>query len=82
LSELGPYVPNFSGGVGKILLSKAARRPLPDYIINQPKSGFGLPLDQWLIENNTDRMQFGSPDLKSSKIPWAKQWAIMIMREF
>ena len=82
LSELGPYVPNFSGGVGKILLSKAARRPLPDYIINQPKSGFGLPLDQWLIENNTDRMQFGSPDLKSSEIPWAKQWAIMIMREF
>ncbi len=39
---------------GKIILKKMLARYLPEYIFDRPKSGFGLPLDQWLRSDLSD----------------------------
>jgi asparagine synthase (glutamine-hydrolysing) len=44
-------IPNrykFHNGEGKKILKKSVRRMLPQAIVDRPKKGFGIPLDQWL----------------------------------
>ena len=36
------------GSVSKLLMRHAARRWLPDDVVNRPKQGFGVPVDTWL----------------------------------
>ena len=50
LAKLAPYVPAFTGGVGKTILAQAPDQPLPKSIINRPKTGFELPMDKWLTQ--------------------------------
>lgn len=38
----------FSNGQGKVALRKLLARRLPDKLMNQPKRGFGIPLNTWL----------------------------------
>lgn len=43
--------PLFAGDTtpnGKLLLARAPSTPLPDSIVNRPKTGFGIPLRNWL----------------------------------
>ena len=42
--------PLFAGATppnGKTLLANAPTNPLPDNIVNRPKTGFGIPIRQW-----------------------------------
>ena len=41
-------------GVTKAILKRAARRYLPDDVVDRPKEGFVLPIDAWLIEGLGD----------------------------
>ncbi|MFZ1639911.1 MAG: asparagine synthase (glutamine-hydrolyzing) [Candidatus Contendobacter sp.] len=50
LETLGPWVSGFAGGAGKMMLARSPAKPLPDAIIQRPKTGFGLPMTQWLSE--------------------------------
>jgi asparagine synthase (glutamine-hydrolysing) len=40
-------------GCGKLILKSLARELLPEAIINRPKTGFVVPLDRWLREDET-----------------------------
>jgi asparagine synthase (glutamine-hydrolysing) len=72
LETLGPNVSGFAGGVGKAMLAKSPKKPLPEFIINRQKSGFSIPMGQWLA----DQRAWGDlPMLAAPGTPWARRWA-------
>lgn len=46
----------YSSKTIKILLTKALTKRLPDKIINQPKKGFGFPVDTWIRTKLKDQI--------------------------
>lgn len=58
LETLGPNVSGCAVGVGKAMLAKSTEKPLPEFIINRPKSCFSIPMGQWLTEA-TDQQAWG-----------------------
>lgn len=43
-----PTAMKTSGGQGKVLLRRVLHRMVPPALVDRPKAGFGIPLDQWL----------------------------------
>jgi asparagine synthase (glutamine-hydrolysing) len=82
LETLAPYVPRFMGGAGKLMLASASNAGLPDSIINRKKSGFGLPMSDWMSSSNIIRNQPINPHLSSHNEPWARRWARFVISEF
>ncbi len=46
------------GSEGKIILKKVLKNFLPDSLINRPKMGFGIPLDNLIRENFSDKIGY------------------------
>ena len=83
LETLGPYVSGFKNGAGKAMLAGSPEKPLPESIINRPKTGFSLPMAQWLSDA-TDRSAWENVLLLSKPgTPWARRWAkVVVERTF
>jgi asparagine synthase (glutamine-hydrolysing) len=47
VARVAPLFAGASPPNGKMLLANAPSRPLPDSILNRPKTGFGIPLRTW-----------------------------------
>ncbi|PTM41759.1 asparagine synthase (glutamine-hydrolyzing) [Bosea sp. 124] len=55
LKELAPVIPHLTApGAGKRLLAAAPAAPLPERIVNRRKTGFGVPIGQWLSRKTSD----------------------------
>lgn len=52
LRELSPLMPQFGGGGGKRALARAPSTPLPQSIVERPKTGFSVPTGQWASAAN------------------------------
>jgi asparagine synthase (glutamine-hydrolysing) len=50
LEQITPLLPDFVRFPGKRLLAEAPTRSLPDAIFTRQKTGFGIPVTQWLPE--------------------------------
>jgi asparagine synthase (glutamine-hydrolysing) len=48
LGELAPLLPTLSGARGKSLLANAPSRPVPPEIASRSKTGFAIPVGDWL----------------------------------
>lgn len=48
LREVQPLLGAFRQFPGKRLLAEAPAKPLPEALINRPKTGFGIPVQTWL----------------------------------
>jgi asparagine synthase (glutamine-hydrolysing) len=48
LQQLQGLLPEFRRFPGKRLLANASGSPLPDALIRRRKTGFGIPVPQWL----------------------------------
>ncbi len=48
LTELAPVLPRFGGGAGKAALAAAPSLPLPDAVARRTKTGFEIPVRQWM----------------------------------
>ena len=48
LREVQPLLGAFSQFPSKRLLAEAPAKPLPEALINRPKTGFGIPVQIWL----------------------------------
>jgi len=83
LETLGPYVSGFKNGAGKAMLASSPEKSLPEFIINRPKTGFSLPMAQWLSDA-TDRSAWDNvPLLSKPGTPWARRWAkVVVERTF
>jgi asparagine synthase (glutamine-hydrolysing) len=47
VSQVAPLFAGVAPPNGKALLANAPTNPLPDSIVNRPKTGFGIPLRRW-----------------------------------
>lgn len=45
------------GSSRKVLLRRVARKYLPDELMNRPKMGFAVPLQDWLYRDHTNRVK-------------------------
>ena len=48
LQALAPYMSGFADGAGKAMIARSPRKPLPAAVVNRPKTGFSIPMAQWL----------------------------------
>ncbi len=79
LATLGPYVSGFAGGAGKEMLARSPGKSLPESIINRRKTGFSLPMAQWLSEATDQRAWVSQPMLAAPGTPWARRWARVVV---
>lgn len=59
LRELMPVLRGFADFPGKTLLANSPAKPLPADIIGRKKTGFGIPVQQWLQEAAPERSVSG-----------------------
>ena len=79
LEALGPWVTGFAGGAGKAMLARSPEKPLPDAVINRPKTGFGLPMAAWLAQAADQSAWSHLPMLARPGTPWARRWARLLI---
>jgi asparagine synthase (glutamine-hydrolysing) len=71
----------FVGGVGKRMLGRSPKSPLPEQIIGRPKTGFGVPMTHWLAAATERRQWESTPLLADRGTPWTRRWAKVVMEE-
>jgi asparagine synthase (glutamine-hydrolysing) len=54
LGKVAPVMLGESRRYGKLLLAMAPQKPLPPYIVDRPKTGFGIPIERWLAKRLPD----------------------------
>jgi asparagine synthase (glutamine-hydrolysing) len=82
LSAMSPIHANFTGGAGKRLLAKSPNVPLPNHVIHRRKTGFSVPMAQWLASANGHRDWDQSPMLAARATPWTRRWATIVVDSF
>jgi len=66
LRRMAPILVRGEPSLGKGLLARAPRKPLPPSVLARPKSGFGMPYEKW-IGNRFGPCKRG--------ISWSRRWA-------
>jgi asparagine synthase (glutamine-hydrolysing) len=79
LDTLGPVVSSFAGGAGKAMLAQSPKKPLPDLVVNRPKTGFSVPMTKWLSEATDPRAWADLSLLAAPGTPWARRWARIVI---
>ncbi len=72
----------FRRGEGKRILAQAPLKPLPAEVIQRRKSGFAVPMTEWLRKSTNLQNWSHSPYLLLPGTPWTRRWAGMIMDSF
>ena len=80
LRTLGPSVARFADGAGKRMLAMSPEKPLPDSIINRRKTGFALPMAEWLSDA-TEKPLRDLPLLAARGTHWTRRWARTVAHE-
>lgn len=73
LETLGPCVEFFANGAGKAMLAGSPEKALPEWIVKRRKSGFTLPMTNWL------RADGEGAAAQASDNSWARRWARAIV---
>src|SRR5262249_54866270 len=79
---LAPYAHQLVGGVGKSCLARAPIRALPLQVANASKTGFGLPIGDWITRSPSTRSWHAVESLRRSNVHWARRWAHVVASEF
>jgi asparagine synthase (glutamine-hydrolysing) len=69
LETVAPLGPDRSPHKG--LLAQAPSIPLPDAVVNRPKTGFGTPVGTWMERAQGDL----AASMADRRSPWARRWA-------
>lgn len=67
------------GVAGKRALALAPTRPLPQDVLDRPKTGFGLPICEWM-----QTLAGGTAATRHKPVhhPWARDWSRIVHRQF
>jgi len=79
LKEIIPVMANMDLGKGKVPLAMSPRKQLPKAIMNRPKTGFTVPIDQWIKRSKYLDQWKSVGILKGTHCPWARRWAYTVM---
>jgi asparagine synthase (glutamine-hydrolysing) len=60
-------------------LAAAPQTDLPKEILSRPKTGFTIPMNQWLHEMESDEIK-NVPILAKSGTPWPRKWAWVVYK--
>jgi asparagine synthase (glutamine-hydrolysing) len=58
----------YRAGKRKYLLKRALRGMVPDFVLERPKKGFGIPLPKWLHDLEVPRLRDRSDGLSSARV--------------
>jgi len=72
LSAVAPAVSRLSGSVGKHILANAPSEPLPTEVVERPKTGFGVPLWEWV--------QVDADAARPNKGTVSRSWAVELWK--
>lgn len=79
LMKVAPLLAALGPGDGKQALAGAPSMPLPDHIRHRPKTGFTVPVERWLQEEESLDAWKRVPALRGDSCPWARRWAYAVM---
>ena len=82
LTKVSPFISSFKFKNGKYLLSKAPVKKFPAAILNRRKSGFGIPLTNWLNTSSLQSQSRVASNEPLSKTPISRIWAKIVMKHF
>ncbi|HXE08804.1 MAG TPA: asparagine synthase (glutamine-hydrolyzing) [Acidobacteriaceae bacterium] len=80
LRTLSTVHSGFANGAGKRMLAHSPASPLPASIVNRPKSGFAVPMTEWLAAMGERHWQ-NVPMLAAPQTPWTRRWARVVLEE-
>jgi asparagine synthase (glutamine-hydrolysing) len=81
LHSLSSFQTGFTGGAGKRMLGRAPKINLPQHIIGRPKTGFSVPMTDWLPTAAARRDWAGNPLLADRGTPWTRRWATIVLEQ-
>jgi len=70
LLDVAPIFARENRPDGKTLLANAPSKPLPDVILNKPKTGFGIPVKDWVLSE----IDPAAAKAKDSDRLWSRSW--------
>ncbi|MDP2829670.1 MAG: asparagine synthase (glutamine-hydrolyzing) [Sulfuricellaceae bacterium] len=79
LKKVAPLLTALRPGDGKHALASAPSQSLPEHIRNRPKTGFTVPVNQWLQQDKNLDAWKQIPALRQPSCPWARRWAYTVM---
>jgi asparagine synthase (glutamine-hydrolysing) len=77
LSNLAPLTTKSTPRT-KHLLANSPQLPLPQALIERPKTGFGTPIQKWLQGDKRLQRWRQNPSLVAEGCPWARRWAFQV----
>jgi asparagine synthase (glutamine-hydrolysing) len=75
LEGLAPHLAASVHHFGKEILAAAPSAPLPQRVVDRPKTGFSTPIATWLEQSAGPRRRDGARPFASANCPWARRWA-------
>jgi hypothetical protein len=63
------------------MLGQSPKTALPAEILGRPKTGFGVPMTQWLAATTERRKWESLPLLADRGTPWTRRWAKVVLDE-
>jgi asparagine synthase (glutamine-hydrolysing) len=80
LERVAPYASQLSGRAGKRMMGRTPALPLPDELVGRVKSGFGLPLREWLSHPAVGLDAYRRvPDLAADGVGYARRLAYSLV---
>lgn len=87
LASLGASTPSFTKGRGKNMLAMTPLRPMSKSLVTRPKTGFSVPMGQWLQQSSGKFNDKNHKDILNTlvtcpKTPWARRWGVVVANSF
>jgi asparagine synthase (glutamine-hydrolysing) len=77
LADLAPLISHFHAGQGKRALAQTPSKPLPEQVANRPKTGFLVPMRQWMLGVTPEER-----NVNHAKGLISRDWAKYVFQEF
>lgn len=81
LSSLASMHTLFKNGRGKRLLAGVPLKPLPHHIARRRKTGFTVPMVDWLT-SAVESMDLRLRPIAGTEKPWTRRWSRVVMQSF